>query len=121
MLTCACVFVVATPCTGASLRGYLPVSCPSVAAVTAVDETGAAAAGYSNFLAANTATAEDQARVIAAPGTKIRSTISYAKVRLFREHHCVYGFLQSWHSSILVRGCIPPADSVGVSTCLCHK
>jgi hypothetical protein len=70
------------PLAGDALRGYLPAACPSVAAVTAVDETGSAVAGFSNFLAANGATPEDQARVIAAPGTKIRSTISFAKVGL---------------------------------------
>lgn len=65
---------------GDALRGYLPAACPSVAAVTAVDETGSAAASFSNFLEVNGATPEDQARIIAAPGTKIRSTISFAKV-----------------------------------------
>ncbi|WIA19325.1 hypothetical protein OEZ85_003957 [Tetradesmus obliquus] len=64
---------------GDALRGYLPAACPSVAAVTAVDETGSAAASFSNFLEVNGATPEDQARIIAAPGTKIRSTISFAK------------------------------------------
>jgi hypothetical protein len=67
---------------GDALRGYLPAACPTVAAVTALDETGAAAAGFSNFLSLNGASPEDQARVIAAPGSKIRSTISYAKVRV---------------------------------------
>lgn len=65
---------------GDALRGYLPAACPSVAAVTAVDETGSAAASFSNFLEVNGATPEDQARIVAAPGTKIRSTISFAKV-----------------------------------------
>lgn len=63
---------------GSSMQGYLPASCPSVAAVTAVNADGTGAASFTNFLPA-TAAEELGAHVIAAPGTNIRSTVSYAR------------------------------------------
>lgn len=65
---------------GSSIRGYLPAACSTVAAVTAVDNDGSEAASYSNFLSTAEATPEEMARMIAAPGTDIMSTISFLRV-----------------------------------------
>ncbi|WIA10053.1 hypothetical protein OEZ85_010263 [Tetradesmus obliquus] len=62
---------------GSSYRGYLPASCPSVMAVTAVDSTSNRPASFSSWLP-DSATAADKATVMAAPGTAINSTISFS-------------------------------------------
>lgn len=61
-----------------NLQGYLPAACPSVAAVTAVNADGSAPASFSNWIPDSTS--EDaKSNVIAAPGTDILSTTSYAR------------------------------------------
>jgi len=68
------VIVVAAGNYGASIKGYLPGGCPSVAVVTAIDADGIAAAGYSNYMPITSAPL-DLNRVVAAPGSFIRSTV----------------------------------------------
>lgn len=63
---------------GAATAGYLPASCPSVVAVTAMDPAKNTAASFSNFMRQDAGSSE-LARVIAAPGVSILSTVSYAK------------------------------------------
>jgi hypothetical protein len=58
-----------------SLLSYLPVACPAVAAVTSIDPASGAPSAYSNFLPADASDAA-KARVIAAPGNGVLSTIS---------------------------------------------
>jgi hypothetical protein len=57
------------------LLNYLPAACPTVAAVTAVDASSGAPSAYSNFLPADASDAQ-KARVIAAPGSGVLSTMS---------------------------------------------
>ncbi|WIA19223.1 hypothetical protein OEZ85_003863 [Tetradesmus obliquus] len=61
---------------GTDLRGYLPASCPTVVAVTSIDPASNSASSFSNYLPAD-APAADKARLIAAPGNAILSTVSY--------------------------------------------
>lgn len=58
-----------------SLLNYVPAACPAVAAVTAVDPSSRAASPFSNYLPAH-APAADKARVMAAPGSGVMSTMS---------------------------------------------
>jgi hypothetical protein len=58
-----------------SLLNYLPAACPTVAAVTSIDPSTSAPSVYSNFLPADVSDAA-KARVIAAPGNGVLSTIS---------------------------------------------
>jgi subtilisin family serine protease len=58
------------------LRGYLPASCPTVVTVTSMDPGSNTVSSFSNFLPTDAAPA-DKARLIAAPGNAILSTISY--------------------------------------------
>lgn len=67
--------VVAAGNYAAEVEGYLPASCPTVAVVTALDADGLSAAGYTNYMPAK-APASELARLIAAPGTYITSTVS---------------------------------------------
>jgi subtilisin family serine protease len=60
------------------LRGYLPASCPTVVAVTSMDPGSNSVSSFSNFLSTDAPTA-DKARLIAAPGNAILSTISYQR------------------------------------------
>lgn len=60
------------------MTGYLPASCPSVAAVTAVDAEADGISAYSNWVP-QSSTDELKAHVIAAPGTNIYSTMSSAR------------------------------------------
>jgi subtilisin len=63
---------------GTSMRGYLPASCPSVMAVTSMDPATNMPSSFSNWLPTDASPA-DLASVIAAPGSSIRSTISYTR------------------------------------------
>lgn len=72
------VVVVAAGNYGTNVQGYLPASCPTVATVTALDADGLSAATFSNYMASD-APVDELARVLAAPGTYIRSTIPYAQ------------------------------------------
>ncbi|WIA36370.1 hypothetical protein OEZ86_007687 [Tetradesmus obliquus] len=58
-----------------SLLNYLPAACPTVAAVTSIDPAAGTPSAYSNWLPANASDAA-QARVIAAPGNGVLSTMS---------------------------------------------
>lgn len=58
-----------------SLLHYVPAACPTVAAVTSIDPSARSASGFSNFLPAD-APAADKARVMAAPGSGVLSTMS---------------------------------------------
>jgi hypothetical protein len=58
-----------------SLLNYLPAACRTVAAVTAVDPSSGAPSAFTNFLPADASDAQ-KARVIAAPGSGVLSTIS---------------------------------------------
>jgi subtilisin family serine protease len=60
------------------MRGYLPASCPTVVAVTSMDPGSNSVSSFSNFLP-TAAEPADKARLIAAPGSAILSTISYAR------------------------------------------
>jgi subtilisin family serine protease len=63
---------------GTDLRGYLPASCPTVVTVTSMDPASNTASSYSNYLPTDAAPA-DKARLIAAPGNAILSTMSFAR------------------------------------------
>lgn len=63
---------------GSSLYGYLPASCPVVAAVTALDVDQNMPASFSNYLPAK-ATPYDKARTFAGPGVAVLSTMSTAQ------------------------------------------
>lgn len=63
---------------GAPMQGYLPASCPTVAAVTALDVQRNTPAAFSNYLTTS-ALANDKARVFAAPGSAVLSTMSLAQ------------------------------------------
>ncbi|KAF8070961.1 GCN2 [Scenedesmus sp. PABB004] len=72
------VIVAAAGNYGSDMAGYLPASCPAAVAVTALDTAANTPAYFSNWLP-STAAPADQARVLAAPGTAVRSTISFAR------------------------------------------
>lgn len=63
---------------GADMAGYVPASCPTVMAITAIDADSNSAASYSNFLT-SAAKAADKSMLIAAPGSNIPSTMSFKK------------------------------------------
>ena len=69
--------VVAAGNYGAEVEGYMPAGCPTVAVATALDSDGIAAASFSNYMPVK-APPTELARVVAAPGTYILSTVSYA-------------------------------------------
>ncbi|KAF8061332.1 apr [Scenedesmus sp. PABB004] len=69
--------VVAAGNYGSDLHYYLPASCPGIAAVTAVDAEGSAAASYTNWLPDDDV--DEHHFVLAAPGTAIFSTMSLDK------------------------------------------
>eukprot|EP00775_Hariotina_reticulata_P001764 gene1764-2103_t len=71
------VCVVAAGNFGSSIRSYLPGACPTVATVTAVDDSRAAS--WSNFLPSYDSSDAEKGHVIAAPGANVLSTISFAK------------------------------------------
>jgi hypothetical protein len=58
-----------------SLLNYLPAACPSVATVTSVDPSSRGTSAFSNYLPSD-APAADKARVMAAPGSGVLSTMS---------------------------------------------
>jgi subtilisin family serine protease len=70
------VVIVAAGNSGSSVDGYLPTSCPTVAVVTALDADLTSVAAFSNYMSAS-APASELARVVAAPGTNVASTVSY--------------------------------------------
>lgn len=70
------IVVVAAGNLGSPVDGYLPTSCPTVAVVTALDADMTSVAAFSNYMSASTP-ADDLARVFAAPGTNVASTVSY--------------------------------------------
>lgn len=60
----------------ANIAGYFPASCPTVVAVTSMDSGANGVSSFSNYLPVD-APGADKARVIAAPGSGILSTMSY--------------------------------------------
>lgn len=60
------------------IYGYMPASCPTVAAVTALDVRRNEPAAFSSFLP-DTAPADDKTRLFSAPGTAVLSTMSTAQ------------------------------------------
>jgi hypothetical protein len=71
------ICVVAAGNFGSSIRSYLPAACPTVATVTALENTRAAS--WSNFLPSYDSTDAEKAHVIAAPGASVLSSTSFAK------------------------------------------
>ncbi|KAF8058906.1 Subtilisin BL [Scenedesmus sp. PABB004] len=63
---------------GSAIDGYLPAACADVAVVTALNADGSAPADFSNYMSADASPA-DRARVLAAPGTDVLSTVSFAR------------------------------------------
>eukprot|EP00775_Hariotina_reticulata_P012040 gene12040-12183_t len=63
---------------GASVAGFLPAACPTVLAVASIDDVGVPSS-FSNWLP-STATQDDKATFIAAPGEMIYSTAPVARV-----------------------------------------
>eukprot|EP00878_Enallax_costatus_P035537 GHUV01039682.1.p1 GENE.GHUV01039682.1~~GHUV01039682.1.p1 ORF type:complete len:240 (-),score=33.06 GHUV01039682.1:174-800(-) len=62
----------------ASMRGYVPASCPTVLAVASIDADSNTVSGFSNYLPSDATTAE-RSMMIAAPGANILSTMSFKK------------------------------------------
>jgi subtilisin family serine protease len=71
------VIVVAAGNYGTGIDGFLPQACPSVAVVTALGADSVSAAVFSNYVSVASPPA-DLARVLAAPGTDVVSTVSYS-------------------------------------------
>jgi hypothetical protein len=63
-----------------SLLNYVPAACPTVATVTAMDPSSRSTSAFSNYLPAY-ASAADKARVMAAPGSAVLSTMSIQRER----------------------------------------
>jgi hypothetical protein len=61
-----------------SLLNYVPAACPAVAAITAVDTGSKSESAFSNYLPSD-ASDTDKARVLAAPGSAVLSTMSFQK------------------------------------------
>jgi subtilisin family serine protease len=72
------VITVAAGNYASSIMDWVPASLPMVATVTAIDESGQAAASFSNFLDKADPNSSNKTTLLAAPGAAIRSSVPLA-------------------------------------------